>query len=175
MYRPLAAIQAKTFNNKAKSIEGRLSLTAQFIQGVDICDVAISEGLYSQAAALLKQELETIEAIHEFETGKRREGKTPQLGKLKNFGGVYGRFNQFAHVSVIEMARTLVVSESGELVGASTLPIYNKDIALDFYGMHVYFIIVVAGQIDALLTEVYGEGFNETEQKFLLVALNILK
>jgi hypothetical protein len=48
--------------------------------------VAIAEGLYSQAAALLKQEMETIEAIHEFETGKRRDRKTPQISRSEELG-----------------------------------------------------------------------------------------
>ena len=37
------------FEKQSKDVEGKMSLTAQFVQGIDICEVAISEGLYSQA------------------------------------------------------------------------------------------------------------------------------
>jgi hypothetical protein len=79
-------ISGRRFERQSKEIEGRLTLTAQFIQGIEICEVAISEALYSQAAALLKQELETLAAIDEFEkvisTTSRTPRGTTSLGML---------------------------------------------------------------------------------------------
>ena len=53
-------------------VSAGLKLVASFFQGVDITETAISEGLYGQAAALLRQELETIAALEEVELGRRR-------------------------------------------------------------------------------------------------------
>src|SRR5260370_38912120 len=100
----------RRFELQSKAMEGRLTLTAQFIQGIDICEVAISEALYSQAAALLKQELETLAAIEEFENDRRKDGKTPKIGKgiMRAFGPIYSELNNIAHVSRKHIARSLV-------------------------------------------------------------------
>ena len=166
----------KTFSKaQSKSVEGRLSLTAQFVQGVDACETAISCGLYSQAACLLKQQMETVEAVHEHEMGRRRDRVTPRLPRLKEFGRVYGQYNEFAHVSVSNIANLVVRAEHGDVCGPSILPLYNADIAYSFYGMHVFLIVSTAGQVHTVLTEIYGEGLNEDEMKFLIVAVELVK
>jgi hypothetical protein len=88
----IARFSGRPFEQQSKLIEGRMSLTAQFVQGIDICETSIFEGLYSQAAALLKQELETLAAIDEFENDRRKDGKTPNIGNgiMSGFGPIYG-------------------------------------------------------------------------------------
>ena len=106
-----------------------MSLTAQFIQGIDVCETAISEGLYSQAAALLKQEMETIEAVHEYETGQRRDRTTPRLNLLRGFGRAYGEFNNYAHASVEDIHKSIVHFEEGSISGPSVIPQYQREIS----------------------------------------------
>jgi hypothetical protein len=48
---------ARKIDEPARDVEGQICLIAQFLIGVELCETAISEGLYSQAAALLKQQL----------------------------------------------------------------------------------------------------------------------
>jgi hypothetical protein len=136
----------KRFEQQSKSLEGRMSLTAQFIQGIDICEVAISEALYSQAAALLKQELETLAAIDELEKDRRKDGKTPNIGNgaMSAFGPIYGDLNNIAHVARDDIARKLVVFQRGEICGPTTIPQYDEALARFLYGYHVYFIIGLA-------------------------------
>ena len=57
----IARFSGRRFERQSKLIEGRMSLTAQFVQGIDICETSISEGLYSQGSGVLKQELETLQ------------------------------------------------------------------------------------------------------------------
>lgn len=166
---------AKKFETQKASMEGRMSLTAQFIYGIDICESAISEGFYSQAAALLKQEMETIEAINEHKTGTRREKITPKMKILKGFGRVYSQYNEFSHVSVKDIAKIIVCFDDGNLIGPSILPLYNKEIAIPFYGMHVFFIIVIAKQIESIFIDLFDDKMNEDEIKFLTIAIEILK
>lgn len=49
------------------------------MQGIHLCEEAIVEGLYLQAATLLRQEHEIISAVQELGIGRRRDGKTPHV------------------------------------------------------------------------------------------------
>lgn len=168
----------KKFHNSSKSIDGRLSLIAQFIQGVDLCETSISEGMYSQAAALLKQELETVTAIDEYERGTRREGKTPNISGtvLSGFGPIYGDLNDIAHVARHDIAVQLVAVSAGDLRGPSSVPRYNAGLARFLYGNHIYFIIEVGKQACKLFEEVYGAGggMTDKEKDWFFVAMTIL-
>lgn len=166
----------RRFEKATKSIEGRMSLTAQFIQGVDICETSISEGLYSQAAALLKQQMETVAAIDEFKNERRKDGKTPNIGNgiLRSLGPIYGDLNDIAHVSREGFARQLVVLEKGDICAPSLVPKYNKELASFLYGYHVYFIVEIGKQIADIFEEVFQESLSEKEQEWMTVTLLML-
>lgn len=172
----IARFAGRRFDKQSKLIEGRMSLTAQFVQGVDICETSISEGLYSQAAALLKQELETLAAIDEFESDRRKDGKTPNIGSgnMRDFGPIYGDLNNIAHVSRHDFARQLVMIEQGELCAPSLIPLYNRDLARFLYGNHVYFIIEATKQTSRIFEEIFGEGQSKEERDWVFTAMMIL-
>lgn len=175
-YSIIDRFSGRKFEQQSKSIEGRMSLTAQFLQGVDICEVSISEGLYSQAAALLKQELETIVAVDEFENNRRKEGKTPNVGQgnMSGFGPIYGDLNNIAHVSRHDLARQLVTIEEGEICAPTLIPQYNSGLARLLYGLHILLIVETAKQIEKVFQEIFGEGFSEEEKQWLFLATMIL-
>lgn len=155
----------KKIETPSAIVEGRIALIAQFLTGVEVCETAISEGLYSQAAALLKQELETVAAVEEYQQGRRRDGVTPKIGKgvTYGWGAVYGKLNEICHVSRHELAKDLVTEQVGELVGASIVPSFNAGLARFLYGQHVFYIVLVFRQADLLFKELYGEGVNGEE------------
>lgn len=161
----------------SKSIDGRLSLTASFVQGIDVCEVCISEGLYFQASALLKQEVETVAAIQEHISGRRTDGRTPNVGRLPmGLAALYGSLNDFAHVGVQDILRNVISLELNETVrGASVMPIYNKDLALKFYAVHVTLILLNAIEIDRLLGEMYGQQAEGMELVMIRQGFEILK
>lgn len=167
---------SKRFEKQSNSIEGRMSLIAQFVQGIEICETSISEGLYSQAATLLKQELETLAAIDEFEKDCRRDGSTPKIGMgiTQGFGPVYGDLNNIAHVSRHELAKELVTIEHGELCAPSLVPKYNCKLARFLYGNHVYFIIAISKQLSRIFEEVFDKGSSKEEAKWQASATMIL-
>ncbi len=166
----------KRFTKQPKAVEGRMSLSAQFIQGIDLCDVAISEGLYSQAAALLKQELETLAAIDEFENGRRRDGRTPNIGNgiMRGLGPIYGDLNNVAHVSRHDLAVQLVTVQQGENCAPTLIPQLNEGIARFLYGNHVYFIVELTRQVARIFEEIFDEGLSEEETKWTSMAMMIL-
>lgn len=166
----------RRFPQQSRSIEGRMSLSAQFLQGVEICETTISEGLYSHAAALLKQELETLAAVDEFENNRRRDGKTPNIGNgaMRGFRPIYGDLNNIAHVSWHDMARELVTIEQGIICAPTLIPQYNHELAKFLYGIHVHFIIEIGRQTASIFNEIFGEGHSEEEENWTVHALLIL-
>lgn len=166
----------RSFDKQSLSVEGRMCLAAQFLQGIEICESSISEGLYSQAAALLKQEMETLTAIDEFENARRKDGKTPNIGHgiIAEFGPVYGDLNNIAHVSRHEIARQLVTVDDAGTCAPSLIPQYNPELARFQYGNHVYFIIEAAKQTARTFQEIFAEGMSTEEDKWIFTALIIL-
>lgn len=162
--------------NVSKEQEGQISLISHFVQGVDLCESSISEGLYSQAAALLKQEVEIVSGIEEYRTKKRIEKKTPSIGRgvTAGFGPIYGQLNEIAHLGRHEIAKNIVSGSVGDLTGASIVPIYQKELAFALYGQHIHYIILVAKQLEVLFQSIYGEGLNEEEKKWLGSAVGVL-
>lgn len=172
----ISRFSGRTFAPRGEGVEGRMSLTAQFLQGVELCETAIAEGLYSQAAALIKQEMETIEAIHEFAQGTRRDGKTPRIGgRLDGWGPIYGDMNSLAHVSRHDLATRLVRIERGSIVAPSLFPVYNFELAKLMYGLHVFLIFDLARLNHDLFEELYGEGLDIVELRLLDASAKILQ
>lgn len=176
----LASVIDRNIGRKAENVskaqEGQICLISHFIQGVDLCEGSISEGLYSQAATLLKQEVEIVSGIEEYRTEKRKEKKTPLIGKgvTTGFGPVYGQLNDIAHLGRHEIAKNIVSGSAGEMTGASIVPIYEKDLAFALYGQHIHYIILVTQQLDVLFQEIYGNGLNEEEKGWLGSAIGVL-
>jgi hypothetical protein len=148
-----------------ESISGRLSLIASFVQGIDLCETSISEGLYAQAANILKQELETIAALEEFISGSRKDGKTPNVKFVKwDMAKIYGDLNKVAHVSDRESFDPLFqIGSFGDANPVSMLPVYKKEISRELYAYHVSFIIQVAYHLIIIHNELYQEEATETE------------
>lgn len=150
------------------SLAQLLSLSASFIQGIDICESAISEGLYVSAAALLKQEMETVAAIDEVRRSVRISGKTPNVKMFGKLSVLYGDLNKIAHVSdsnLMQQLITLKLSES--TAGAPILPVFNEELAKLFYGLHVALMAMLAIQIESILIDLYGIGYNNLQKRML--------
>jgi hypothetical protein len=159
------------------SVDGRLAVSASFIQGVEICEVAISEGLYVQAAALLKQELEAIAALEEHRENRRKDKKTPNVGNasLKSMKKVYRDLNATAHIGHRDVLNSLVSRRLSEQVtGAFIHPIYSKEIAFYLYGLQILLLVLLANEIDELYQEMYGEELTSAEYRTLAIAVEIL-
>lgn len=161
------------------SIASRLLLMATFVQGIGICETSISEGLYAQAAALQKQELETIAAVEEYTKGNRKDGKTPNV-KNNNvkwgLSALYGPLNELAHVAKTDMLNSLYGAEQqGTAIPVTTVPVYVKEISRRLFAAHVALIIQMAFQINAIHTELYGDSLAAEEILCLRAACEHLK
>jgi hypothetical protein len=177
----LSAIASATDRNSGKAgkttaeLSHLLPLTASFIQGVEICETAISEGLYFSASALLKQEMETLAAVREVREKRRQDQKTPNVKSFGALSVLYGDLNRMAHVSDKEWLQDfLAVEISAEAIGAALFTVFNEKLFKLFYALHVVFVAILAIEVEDVLKELYGEGFNELERKLLGSVVPIL-
>lgn len=148
-----ARIQGRKYQSQDAVLMGRMGLIAQFIQGIPITETAISEGLYAQAGNLLKQQLETLAALEEYESGKRRDGKTPQVrGRLSSFGRLYGDFNEAAHPAKAAIVNSLATWERGH----TTIPQFRQKLFETLFAYHALFVSMLL----AYMRPIFIEGFN---------------
>ena len=155
----------------------KLSLVSHFMQGINLCEVAVVEGLYVQAATLLRQEHEIISATQELWSGNRKDGKTPHatVGVLKNMGRAYGGLSGAAHVSQSALLHSMIEAETGELRGPSAFPIYHRDLARNLYSLHVCYIGLMA-QIAGKIHEELGlGGLSKDETNLVILAMATLR
>lgn len=159
------------------SISERLTLFASFIQGMDLGEVAISEGLYLQAAALLKQQMETVAAMNELAKGTRTDKKTPNVSILLwKLNVHYGYIQGAAHMSNNALLRDFYQTEArGSAVPVSVTPRYSRQAALYLHTLEVGVLVQFAVAVGDLLREMYGESWIDEELKFLLQVMQILE
>ena len=168
-------IQGIRYEAKDDSIKARMSLNAQFIQGAELTESAISEGLYANAANLLKQELETLAAFDEYEAGDRRDGKTPSFrDRLAGFGRRYGEFNEIAHPTRQEIVESLSTFSDKEFYGPTTIPQFNSNIYHMFYGNQALFLVMLFVRMRSVFIEVFDVDWDEEEARLATSALRVL-
>lgn len=157
-------------------ISHRLLLLSSFVQGIDLCESAASEGLYLQAAALAKQELETIAAIEELKQGRRQEGRTPNVAYAPwSLGTLYGVLNDAAHVGKgVVLQSVLAMAPLGEARPVAITPQFNPNFAKLLFGVHTALLCWACWEVDALHTDMYGQGLADEEKQTLFAAIQRL-
>lgn len=168
----LSRIAGKPLPEGRDDVQGQMTLIAHFVQGIQIVETAVVEGLYTQAATLLRQEHEIIAAVEEFKAGRRRESKTPYatIGMLKNMGPIYGDLSAVAHVSQAQLLKDIAIMEIGEKRGPSLLPIYHSELAHNFYALHISYIIMMAQLANEIYNNLTGDKLHEDEVNLLVMA-----
>lgn len=175
MYDQFLGIPGKT---NAK-ISAQLPLLASFIQGIDLCEISIMEGLYSQAATLLKQELETIAAVNECIIEKRKNKRTPNVKHVGfGLGEEYGFLNGIGHLSDKDLFEHIFSavpdSRMKDQRPVSIVPQFDKEYCRYFYSMHILLIFQAIQQLEQLFTDMYGYEKAEKIQQALNRIQNIL-
>ena len=158
-----------------ESAKRRLFLTAAFIQGISLCEQTIAEGLYGQAGALLRQEIECLAAIKENTKKKRKDGRTPNVVMSPwKMGKKYGELSDIAHLSNHDILEALYVYSNEWGRGAGIVPQYVLETTKFFYGAHVAALLAVASDIDQLYQDIYKTSFGDREYEAMWVAHDIL-
>lgn len=161
------------------TVSHRLALIASFLQGVDTAETAISEGFYLQAAALLRQELETIAALGEVVSGDRKDGKVPNVKHVGwNLRVLCGDLSKGTHVC----DETLLSNAYGAGFAAgdgrdptTLVPKFYREVARSLYGTHLALLLQLATQLGILFEEMYDESYDAAEYTFLMGGIESLR
>lgn len=177
---PLASLMKRYYNENistpSQRVEGQIILLAQFIIGIERCESGIREGLYLQSTAILKQQIEIIAGIDEHFENRRRDGKTPKIGRGSTclLGPIYGKLNEYSHASRYKLSKNLSTKQIDGTLTASMVPIFDADLAKKLYGLHVHLIVLATQQADRLFKEIYGAGLNDEENERIAMSQAIL-
>lgn len=146
-------------------------LSALFLQGVDPSEVAISEGLYGQAATLVRQRMEILGAIDEVWSGKRNPRSTPKITSLSpETRRHYGMLSELSHAAVPDYLNTMHASTRGTLVGTSLTPTFNKDVSLFLYRIELVLLLEFSHRQEAAIKIAYDDSEFTSEEALLLKA-----
>ncbi len=148
----------------------QIVLIAVFIQGINIVECSISEGYYIQAAALIRQELETIAALEELKKGKRVAKMTPNVGHVPWLLAIlYGDLSKAVHAADHDVLQDILApSSSGmpeDITGVVMVQQFQDQLSWRLYGLHVALLILLAVHLHEHHEVVHGkgEGLNEIE------------
>ena len=164
----------KVSQQREQELHHRIVLIVSFLQGVSLCYRAIGHGLYVQAAALLRQEMETIAAIGKARrTGEVREikGRGQDVGKGNiawQMNRLHGRLSSATHLTDPAQLDCLYRSAAGaEEVGRPVrlMPVYSKNEAINLWAFQAGLILQLGGEIHLALMDLYGEGANAVESR----------
>ncbi|WP_271179992.1 hypothetical protein, partial [Paracoccus kondratievae] len=134
----------------------------------------LSEGLYGQAATLIRQQMEILGAIDEVWLNKRNPRSTPKVSSLpEDIRQHYGGLSELAHAAVPDYLKSMHTDVKGDLVGAAIVPTFNKDIALFLYRIELGLLFLFAQrQEDALKAAYEEEAFIDSELKLFGAAMS---
>lgn len=154
-----------------EKIEQVSQLSALFLQGVDPSEVAISEGLYGQAATLLRQRMEILGAIDEVWLGKRNARSTPKITSLSpEIRRHYGILSELSHAAVPDYLTQIHASTRGELVGTSLTPTFNKNVSFFLYRIELILMLEFSHRQEAAIKVAYEDSGFTSEEALLLKA-----
>ena len=159
----------------SKSASERISLTSNLIQSTTMVEGNISSGFYWAAAAVLRQQMETLARVILIRTGhSSTESKSPNVKVLPlGLNTSYGRLSELAHVSNGELLHDFALGESGESF-ASPVPTFRKAWSHGLFSQHITQLVVLAREIDYLHQELSpGKPLVDIETPILKV-LSIL-
>jgi hypothetical protein len=171
---------------KADQLTHRLVLAMSFLQGIYLCYEAIGKGLYVQAAAVLRQEMETIAALVEARTTghvKKIKGRGQQVGKGNiawQMNRLHGGLCDATHLGnpalLDALYRSAARPEEG-LVGRPIrlMPLYSKGDAINMLACQAGLIVQLFDEIHLVLMDSYGEGANSVENFARHVAFEYLR
>jgi hypothetical protein len=159
---------------KEAQLTHRVVLAISFLQGIRLCYEAIGKGLYVQAAALLRQEMETIAALVEARrTGRAQKikGRGQQVGKGNiawNMNRLHGGLSSATHLTdptlLDALYRSMARPEEG-FAGRPVrlMPLYSKVDAINMLASQAGLILQLFKEIHLVLMDLYGESANEIE------------
>ena len=166
--------------------EERDALFASIVIGLDLCEGAIAEGRYLQAAALVRQELETLAQLKILRSGRRYEGRAPKVGVLEeSVRRLMDDLSAATHLSKADIVRSATawdltgreVPEPDSTVGTRHFPQLDNTLARRLFSLHLVGLMHVVGEFSLDLSERYqgDDVFSAQDQEAIDLAAHLLK
>jgi hypothetical protein len=150
-------------------------LSAQFLQGVDITRTTILIGAYHQAANLLKQETEILNAMHETRVGSRKDRRLTHFkGETKKLGRKYGELNQIAHPTNAAVVELFASEIEGDDVNPTLGIRFNEQLCIGFFGYHSLLVSKFSDELLKLVSVTAGVDLTDEEAVSTLCAIKTL-
>lgn len=177
----LLRINAKVVPTTDTSAE-RSALFASYVIGIETCERAIEEGRYLQAAALLRQEMETVAQLKAVAAGRRHDDRSPNVARLeKSVARLYDDLSAAAHMSRHPMIRHATEWEMqgnslpGPTVGARCFPAFIEEVARRSFALHLVLTMHLIEELSSDLHERYGDdAFTKREAEAIALAAQLM-
>ena len=159
------------------------ALYASFVIGLNLCELAIEEGRYIQACALLRQEMETVAQIKNVRVGKRNPTRAPNIAFLEEYmKRLYGGLSDAAHVSKHHILRQVTVMEiTGRDFPEATIatryfPGFDGTFARRLFALHIMLIAYVIEEMSVdILERLPDDAFTPDDQDAITRAMSLMK
>lgn len=147
----------------------RAAIHCAVIQGIELVESAIAIAAYTQAATLIRQEIEAVEAARGLRQGQQKEGKTPRLKALAHIGRSYGQLSSIAHLS-----RSELLIEITDVLKTGIDPTMNERFEKHLFCIHLLALVGIC--IDAAELRPFSckEMFSQQEALWLQSVCGVL-
>jgi len=169
----LASIHSRKDRHFEKSEETaklhRASIHSAIIQGASVTQYAIATACYPQAAALIRQEIEAVEACEGLRSKRQQEGKTPRLKVLKYLGPHYGVLSSIAHLSRSDFLLNLnKITEKG--IDPTLVEPFEKEL----FCIHLIALASICADASELRPFSKEKMMSDQEQAWVVSVLGVL-
>lgn len=165
----LSRLGAKHFEEISLDQQRRATVHAATIQGISAIEMCISNGLYAQAAALVRQEIEGVEFLRGVRQGKQKDGATPRLKAYRHLGRIYSQLTSLAHYSKHDFLNHLMAGPKPSLD-----PVFNPEFAKFLFGIHIHVLAGVVLDIAEIASDANDAYLTEKEEYHFSIATGIL-
>jgi hypothetical protein len=124
---------------EAKAKVRRAAIHLSIVQGVHAVEYCIEHGLYPQAAALVRQEMEAAEGLRGIRLGLQKDKETPRLKALRHLGKAYRQLTGLAHLS-----DHAILSHVTDLLGTGFDHTFNEKFSEFLLCLHLSALVGVA-------------------------------
>ncbi|MGJ8544461.1 MAG: hypothetical protein ACSHWZ_03380 [Sulfitobacter sp.] len=157
-------------NRSDQRLAKKGAVMAAIIQNIPAVEATLDYAQYSAAAALVRQEMEAIEALRGIQMGKPAPpNRSYGLGTFKHLGRTYGQLSGLHHSTKDELIAHLTGDGTN-----SVDPIYNKEFAKFLLNTHIQCLAFLSMHMSEELKSPENRDLFEASRTASSEALGIL-
>ncbi len=147
----------------------RAAIHADFVKGLQAVEFCLERGLYSQAATLVRREMEAVNNLIAHRKGKQKDKRNPKNNPFPQLSQIYKSLSGIAH-NADRIAMAYLAGGSP----ADTDPRFDQGFCEHLLETHVHCMVAVCLDLVETIPSTTPERFNRDEEYYLQVTLGIL-